>query len=120
MGGWWRGRSNSSGGGGRYSRLKGCGRAPPPSASWAENTIMTECTQESGGLCALLSVVFAVCTEQGKGSGSTQAGITLNTDVTRGEGIPEYEAMCTYVNCGFAKKFAEGYKGLYYADSFAF
>jgi hypothetical protein len=103
-------------------------------------------------------VVFAVCTEQGKGSGSTQAGITLNTDVTRGEGIPvpdiidpvftktsqnarfllsenerfglvfvktgsinsgtEYEgslkdAMCTYVNnCGFAKKFAEGYKGL--------
>ncbi len=67
---------------------------------------MTECTQEIGGLCALLSVVFAVCTEQGKGSGSTQAGIALNTDVTRREGIPEYEeslkeAMCRYVNCGF-------------------
>jgi hypothetical protein len=67
-------------------RLKGCGRATPPSASWAENTIMTECnSQESGGQCALLSAVFAVCTEQGKGSGSTEAGITLNTDVTRWE-----------------------------------
>jgi hypothetical protein len=77
---------------------------------------MIECTQESGGLYALLSVGFAVCTEQGKGSGSTQAGITLNTDMTRGENIPVYEgflkeAMCTYVNCGFAKKFAEGFKG---------
>jgi hypothetical protein len=25
-------------------RMKDDGRAPPPSASWAENTIMTECT----------------------------------------------------------------------------
>ncbi len=70
----------------------GGGRAPPTSASWAENTIMFESTQESGGLCALLSVVFAVCTEQEKGSGSNQAGITLNTDVTRGESIPYEES----------------------------
>jgi hypothetical protein len=27
-------------------RVNGGGRAPPPSASWAKNSIMTECTQE--------------------------------------------------------------------------
>jgi hypothetical protein len=37
------GRRNSSGGG-----VKGGGRGPSPAASWAENTIMTECTQKSG------------------------------------------------------------------------
>jgi hypothetical protein len=44
-GGGRRGQRNSSGG---ADKVKGGGRAPSPSASWAENTIMTECTQESG------------------------------------------------------------------------
>jgi hypothetical protein len=35
----WRGRRNSIEGG---NRVTGAGRAPPPSANWAENTIMTE------------------------------------------------------------------------------
>jgi hypothetical protein len=42
------GRRNSSGGGGEVvDRVKGDRHGPPPSASWAENTI-TECTHESG------------------------------------------------------------------------
>jgi hypothetical protein len=33
---------------------------PPPSASWAENTVMsmTECTQESGHLQSMNSLVY--------------------------------------------------------------
>jgi hypothetical protein len=44
------GRRNSSGGGGGVERAKGGGHTPTPSTSWAENTIMTECAQDSGHL----------------------------------------------------------------------
>jgi hypothetical protein len=45
----WGGSSN------RRVRFKGGGRAPPPrTLSWAENTIMTECTHMAiASLCAL-------------------------------------------------------------------
>ncbi len=39
----------------RVDRVKGVGEHPLPSASWAENTIMTECPQESGHLQSLVS-----------------------------------------------------------------
>jgi hypothetical protein len=48
----YRWRRNSSGGG-----VKGGWRWTPPSASWAENTIMTECTQGSGHLQSMFSLV---------------------------------------------------------------
>ncbi len=129
LGRWWRGRSTSSGGGRRYSRLKGCGRVPLPSASWAENTIMTECTQESGSLCALLSVVFAVCIYRA-GEGKRyhpRRNYPQHWCDTMGESeflrirrvFERTNVYVQYVNYGIAKKFAEGYKGHYYADSFA-
>ncbi len=34
--------------------MKGGGHALPPTASWSENTITSECTQESGHLYSLL------------------------------------------------------------------
>ncbi len=44
-------------------RMNGDGRAPPPSASWAKNTIMTECTREIGHLQSmyLLSSLWVKC-----------------------------------------------------------
>ncbi len=51
-----RGRRNSSGG---VDRVKGGGRrAPPRSASRAENTIMTECKQESGHRQSIYALVW--------------------------------------------------------------
>ncbi len=45
-------------------RVKGGGRAPLPSASWAKNTIMTECTVRKkvakSGICTLWSVVTTI------------------------------------------------------------
>jgi hypothetical protein len=38
-------------------RVKGGGRASPPSASWAENTIITESMQECGHLQSMHSLV---------------------------------------------------------------
>jgi hypothetical protein len=40
--------------------VKGGGRARPPSASSAENTIMTECTQESGHRQSMYALVYGV------------------------------------------------------------
>jgi hypothetical protein len=45
------------GGGGGVDRVKGDGHGPPPAASWAKNTILTECTQESGHLQSMYSLV---------------------------------------------------------------
>jgi hypothetical protein len=41
---------------GRYSK-KGGGHGPQPSAIWAENTNITECTQESGHLQSMYSLI---------------------------------------------------------------
>jgi hypothetical protein len=41
---------------------------PPPSASWAENTIVPECTQESGHLAHLQSTVVGDLDEPYKSS----------------------------------------------------
>jgi hypothetical protein len=53
------------GGGGIYSRGviqsdRGVGVHPPPSISWAENTIMTERTQESGHRQFMCSLVCGI------------------------------------------------------------
>ncbi len=38
-------------------RVIGGGREPPPSASWAKNTVITESTQECGHLQSMSSLV---------------------------------------------------------------
>jgi hypothetical protein len=54
------------GGEGDVTRLEGVdkvtesGEHPPPSAGWVENTIMTECLQESGRFQSLYSLVCGI------------------------------------------------------------
>jgi hypothetical protein len=51
----WSGRRNSSGRGTQSERGWAC---IPHSTSWAENTITTECTQESGHLQSIVLTAF--------------------------------------------------------------